>query len=224
MALLDATHTERKRTLSRGFELYQMYIAINLHFNNEVDYDFEKYDGKVRGSIYKFNKSPAKHRYCAIARQCDRKEFKAALYSIYKAHNDYVPERSVTPKNIRHHIDKINNDLSSWETTRYFEDIQSIKDEGVTCESDVMEADGDEAPLIFRKYLADEIDWKTVANFCNDNRYNRDRLTHKYKNESFFPIIKIAFDSLEEKMYFMSPSNHYYRSICRHRNIDWSRP
>lgn len=217
--ITDRSHTERKKTLSKGFALYQIYVAINLHFQKGADYDFIKYNGKVRGSIDKFNRSPAKHRYCAIARQFDENEFKATLYSLQKSHNGFIPERTITPKKLEQRFKAVHDEILAWKEKGLAEDIKSLKDDGARGWNDAMLADeSGEAPLAIRKYLADEIDWKTLAHL--QHNYNVD-IVNKYKEASFFPIIKMAVDRKDEHLYFIGSLRDFRNRILQRDNIDW---
>lgn len=66
-----------------GYTLYQYHKAMNLHFSKmKTNYDFFKYNGKVRSTIKTFNADPLKWSYATLEKQLTA-ENKSLLYPIY---------------------------------------------------------------------------------------------------------------------------------------------
>ena len=50
-----------------GFDSYQLYLAIKLHFNSK-DYDFVQYNGKVKADLNAFMKRKDKYHFGKLSR------------------------------------------------------------------------------------------------------------------------------------------------------------
>lgn len=55
------------------FEAYKLYIALKQHFT--TDYDFIKYNGKVKANVASFEKRPDYRRFVALAKKPELQDF-----------------------------------------------------------------------------------------------------------------------------------------------------
>lgn len=72
--------------VDKGFETYQAYTAMCLHFNPSNPYDYFKYNGKTKTGIESFRKSGWKWQFAALESKVDN--VLAFLYSAFKS-NDF---------------------------------------------------------------------------------------------------------------------------------------
>jgi len=78
----------------KGFVLYELHTALNLHFNNKNNYDFFLYHGKTRVNEDTLKKSPFRWQYAGVESKLEH-----VLWFMYNAYKEnewaYIPPKSL---------------------------------------------------------------------------------------------------------------------------------
>lgn len=124
------------------FDFFQVYQAIYLHFSKDSEYDFYKYNGKVKSSLEKFEARPDKYSYHKFTRKfTDLGDF------IYFVAWCFMTKDKVSSKTIMRYQREFNEKWLKWHKDRlvnYGKDLIIIS------------KDDTEGKSIYDKYLAEE--------------------------------------------------------------------
>lgn len=74
-----------------GFDTYQCYNAMTLHFNKSVPYDYFKYNGKSKVSEESFKKHSRRYLFQSLERKYNKTELIILFYGYLRA-NSYRPK------------------------------------------------------------------------------------------------------------------------------------
>jgi len=103
----------------KGFTLFHLHCAVNLHFLNK-GYDFFKYHGKTRTNVKTFNSYQFKWQYAKLEQDLltlDR-DFLYPLYMLTRKHDyQYVPITKFSIVELSQ-LTKTSNDLILWDIER----------------------------------------------------------------------------------------------------------
>lgn len=213
-------HKSRKIALSNGFELFQMRKAVNLHFNEDASYDYSKYGGKVRGSIQDFSNSPARHRYCAVARLDNlTNPFHTIMFLMYKKHG-YITERMINPKKMKAYDESLYKMIAEWEETVANELAPIRGEEGdVRTLADDVDND-DQTPVMVEQFLAGNISWLTVLSIYPDFEAFRRNVNKFDQSHSQKPLVDMMFNKLVDYYTFIPRKGKWHTLVLKH----WGSP
>lgn len=125
----------------KGFELYKMHNALNLHFNKKVPYDYFQYHGKTRVNEDSFKKCPQKWQYAGIEAKIEHLLW--FMYNAYKEQDfSYLPPKAlffkarswVKNQEYQHPDDYLTNIVSDdivWLSEQYGETTRIFETEGL---------------------------------------------------------------------------------------------
>lgn len=215
--MIDQSHTNRKRTLEGGFKLYQFHRAINLHMMDNADYDFHKYNGRVKASADKFAQLPQKHRYCAAHREIERTNMgpEKVMYLLSKKYGGHVPDKAITPKNVRSVVEGFNKELEQYQSSDIDADIKhlySVKpvddfDEYLTYDTDTL-------PVIVKEFMAGNISYMLVLIVYN--KMNRlSTLKIRTNDMNIAPIMEMFENKIKDDMNFLGNDVSSVYSLSR---------
>ena len=133
-----------------GFNCYKLYLALQRHFNS--DYDFFKYNGKVRGSLDSFEKRNDRFSF----EKCAKIVPEDKMVDFFVA--NFVNDEKTWIKNMNKSF-LVKYDATWKNITKIFEeDLHTIRNEGP---GKVMEV-GKDFPRIYKMVLQNEIRIETV--------------------------------------------------------------
>ena len=142
-----------------GLEAYASYLAVRNHF--KTDYDYFKYNGKMRVNEEKFRTRRDHYQFEKIARIYDREKFVRYLVSNFVNEEEYIFGTSQGRAMMNHK--KWQKNIESF-NYQFKEDIQTLKEDNPQFDSlFIIGADGEVHPFIFKLYLREKININTLV-------------------------------------------------------------
>ena len=140
------------------FDAYQLYLALKLHFKDE-DYDYFKYQGKVKANVDSFKARRDRYFFDKIAKLNSPLGF--LLSNLIVAPNSYIRDLAYgdEQKAIYDKWRKIRESL----TYHFTEQLNKLDDD---LKSSLVPFSA-QHPEIIRKYLAQEISLETLCIICD---------------------------------------------------------
>lgn len=195
---MSDVHERRKSILARGFELYQNRKAMVLHLSDNNPYNWHTYHGKVRGSFDEFSNSPAKHRYCAVARKVGERpstiHYPFCLFLIHQKHG-YISEKMITPKKFEQVVKDFSAETLAWSTDTLPEEVKMIKEAGFEHTHDALKAEDGEIPFLIEKFMAGDISWRFFMRF-NWSALKRIVMANNTEQNDN-PVVQMTLDKLK---------------------------
>lgn len=182
-----------------AFEAYQLYIGLKNHFTKN-NYDFVKYNGKVRVKLDSFNKRSDKIFFEKLAKHEDLKGFLVANLS---------ENPSLWVKNLAY-SEEAENRYKAWKkykqsfTYNFKQDLNKLGDNY----AEIFSVKNNEHPLLFKEYFAGNISIETLClleEFSNafsiwDKKLEYDIVYNelKAKINKYRPFIEIDREKLKK--------------------------
>ena len=142
-----------------GLEAYSSYLAVRNHF--KTDYDYFKYNGKMRVNEDKFRTRRDHFQFEKMARIYDREKFVQYLVANFVNEEDYIFGTSQGRAMMNHK--KWLKNIESF-NYQFKEDIQTLRDYHSQFDSlFIIGADGEVHPFAFKLYLREKININTLA-------------------------------------------------------------
>ena len=182
-----------------AFECYKEYLALKNHFT-KPDYDYFKYNGKVRSNADSFEKRPDKFFFQKLAKHPDLRNFLVANFS----ENEKAWIRNLAYNETAEQVYK--NWLKRQQSLTYlFKQELSKLDTNFNNNFACKE---NEHPLLLRKFLGNEISLETLCLLLEftgakkhwDSKMQYDLVydTIKTKIEKYSPFVKCDKDKLRK--------------------------
>lgn len=143
-----------------GLDLYKMFNAFSLHFNEKTTYDYFKYHGSVKVTEEKFNTSKFKWQFIGIAKLINENKLTpvTVLYRLFKTHDfKYVPTTMRTFKLMSTMCYNDNSELCSVQS-----DMQYLCNKYNDDLSRIAETDVHLYPNIYKEYMDEQIGLETL--------------------------------------------------------------
>ena len=159
-----------------GLEAYASYLAVRNHF--KTDYDYFKYNGKMRVNEDKFRTRRDNFQFEKIARIMNREKFVQYLVSNFINEEEYIFGTSQGRAMMNHK--KWQKNIESF-NYQFKEDIQTLRDYHSQFDSLFStQADGEVHPLAFKLYLREKLNINTLV--VLDNLINYSSVWSKQEN------------------------------------------
>ena len=142
-----------------GLQAYTSYLAVRNHFKS--DYDYFKYNGKIKVNEDKFRTRRDHYQFEKLARIYDKEKFVQYLVANFIHDEDYILGMSQGRAMMNHK--KLQKNIESF-NYQFKEDIQTLRDYHSQFDSLFMTgADGEVHPLAFKLYLRDKLNINTLV-------------------------------------------------------------
>jgi hypothetical protein len=157
-----------------AFDTYRTYLAVQQHFTRK-NYDFFKYNGKVKVSESTFLGRKDRYFFEKASRKFKRDEFVQFLLANYTANSEHwignlmSGENLIAMKKWKQRIDSL--------TYSFKEDILNMYDQEESLDRALMMEEG-KHPLLYRLFLRKKISLETMV--ILDDLVGYSKLWHKY--------------------------------------------
>lgn len=142
-----------------GLEAYSSYLAVRNHF--KTDYDYFKYNGKIKVNEDKFRTRRDHYQFEKLARIYDREKFIQYLVANFIQDEDYILGMSQGRAMMNHK--KWQKNIESF-NYQFKEDIQTLREYHSQFDSlFITGADGEVHPFAFKLYLREKININTLV-------------------------------------------------------------
>jgi RNA recognition motif-containing protein len=142
-----------------GLEAYTSYLAVRNHF--KTDYDYFKYNGKIKVNEDKFRTRRDHYQFEKLARIYDREKFIQYLVANFIQDEDYILGMSQGRAMMNHK--KWQKNIESF-NYQFKEDIQTLREYHSQFDSlFITGADGEVHPFAFKLYLREKININTLV-------------------------------------------------------------
>ena len=142
-----------------GLEAYASYLAVRNHF--KTDYDYFKYNGKIKVNEDKFRTRRDHYQFEKLARIYDREKFIQYLVANFIQDEDYILGMSQGRAMMNHK--KWQKNIESF-NYQFKEDIQTLREYHSQFDSlFITGADGEVHPFAFKLYLREKININTLV-------------------------------------------------------------
>ncbi len=142
-----------------GLEAYASYLAVRNHFKS--NYDYFKYNGKIKVNEDKFRTRRDNYMFEKMARIMNKEKFVEYLVSNFISEEDYVLNSSQGRAMMNHK--KWQKNIESF-NYQFKQDIQTLKEYNSQFDSLFMTgADGVVHPFAFKLYLREKININTLV-------------------------------------------------------------
>ena len=142
-----------------GLEAYASYLAERNHF--KTDYDYFKYNGKIKVNEDKFRTRRDHYQFEKLARIYDREKFIQYLVANFIQDEDYILGMSQGRAMMNHK--KWQKNIESF-NYQFKEDIQTLREYHSQFDSlFITGADGEVHPFAFKLYLREKININTLV-------------------------------------------------------------
>jgi hypothetical protein len=147
--------------VNEGFDAYKTYLAVKQHFTS--NYDYFKYNGKVKANIESFLKRRDKFFFRKLQKKYSKDELVNFFVSNFIAKGDNWIGNLISKESEDNYETWQNNNESS--TYRFSNDILLINDFRITNDlqaNDLILVKDNDHPVLFRLYLQNKISVETV--------------------------------------------------------------
>ena len=147
--------------VNEGFAAYKTYLAVKQHFTS--NYDYFKYNGKVKANIESFLKRRDKFFFRKLQKKYSKEELVNFFVSNFIAKGDNWIGNLISKESEDNYETWQNNNESS--TYRFSNDILLINDFRITNDlqaNDLILVKDNDHPILFRLYLRNKISVETV--------------------------------------------------------------
>ena len=142
-----------------GLEAYSSYLAVRNHFKS--NYDYFKYNGKIKVNEDKFRTRRDHYQFEKLARIYDREKFIQYLVANFIQDEDYILGMSQGRAMMNHK--KWQKNIESF-NYQFKEDIQTLREYHSQFDSlFITGADGEVHPFAFKLYLREKININTLV-------------------------------------------------------------
>ena len=142
-----------------GLEAYTSYLAVRNHFKS--NYDYFKYNGKIKVNEDKFRTRRDHYQFEKLARIYDREKFIQYLVANFIQDEDYILGMSQGRAMMNHK--KWQKNIESF-NYQFKEDIQTLREYHSQFDSlFITGADGEVHPFAFKLYLREKININTLV-------------------------------------------------------------
>ena len=142
-----------------GLEAYSSYLAVRNHFKS--NYDYFKYNGKIKVNEDKFRTRRDHYQFEKLARIYDREKFIQYLVANFIQDEDYILGMSQGRAMMNHK--KWQKNIESF-NYQFKEDIQTLREYHSQFDSLFMTGtDGEVHPFAFKLYLREKININTLV-------------------------------------------------------------
>ena len=142
-----------------GLEAYSSYLAVRNHF--KTDYDYFKYNGKIKVNEDKFRTRRDHYQFEKLARIYNREKFIQYLVANFIQDEDYILGMSQGRAMMNHK--KCQKNIESF-NYQFKEDIQTLREYHSQFDSlFITGADGEVHPFAFKLYLREKININTLV-------------------------------------------------------------
>jgi len=142
-----------------GLEAYSSYLAVRNHF--KTDYDYFKYNGKIKVNEDKFRTRRDHYQFEKLARIYNREKFIQYLVANFIQDEDYILGMSQGRAMMNHK--KWQKNIESF-NYQFKEDIQTLREYHSQFDSlFITGADGEVHPFAFKLYLREKININTLV-------------------------------------------------------------
>jgi len=142
-----------------GLEAYSSYLAVRNHFKS--NYDYFKYNGKIKVNEDKFRTRRDHYQFEKLARIYNREKFIQYLVANFIQDEDYILGMSQGRAMMNHK--KWQKNIESF-NYQFKEDIQTLREYHSQFDSlFITGADGEVHPLAFKLYLREKININTLV-------------------------------------------------------------
>jgi hypothetical protein len=186
------------------YECYTLYLALKQHFSKE-EYDFFRYNGKIRTSTTTYNKRNDRYFFEKLSRKYNKQE----LIEYFVA--SFIQENQPSKLWIGDLREKGEDTYSQWKARvqalsyRFQEELKNL-----TCDNHLFECiqyEEQKHPLVVKKYLREEISIETL--------FILDDVLHFIKESDYDPILKSINFKVKKYRPFFEYDKKYFIEIIR---------
>ena len=142
-----------------GLQAYASYLAVRNHF--KTDYDYFKYNGKIKVNEDKFRTRRDNYQFEKLARIYDKEKFVQYLVANFIHDEEYI--LGMSQGRAMMNYKKLQKNIESF-NYQFKEDIQTLKEYHPQFDSlFIIGADGEVHPFAFKLYLREKININTLV-------------------------------------------------------------